>query len=46
MSSFIIQRTINVPINKVWQVLGDFGKPPGPSVKVTVKKRATKNYLG
>jgi hypothetical protein len=46
MASFIIERTINVPMNKVWQVLGDFGKSPGPSVKVTVIKEGNKELFG
>ncbi len=38
MASYTIERRINLPIEKVWSLIGDFTKSPGPEIKVEVEK--------
>jgi len=38
MASFSFERTVNLPIEKAWSLIGDFTKSPGPDISVTVEK--------
>lgn len=38
MASFTFERKVNLPIEKVWSLIGDFTKSPGPEIKVEVEK--------
>ncbi len=38
MPSYSFERTINLPIEKVWSLIGDFTQSPGPDISVTVEK--------
>jgi hypothetical protein len=38
MASFAIVRTINLPVEKIWSVLGNFTRPPAPDIKISVEK--------
>ncbi|NPV89883.1 MAG: SRPBCC family protein [Firmicutes bacterium] len=38
MASLSIERTINVPHEKVWAVAGNFLESPGPSITVVIEK--------
>jgi len=38
MASFTIVRKINLPLEKLWSVLGDFTRPPAPGIKLGVEK--------
>jgi hypothetical protein len=38
MASYSFERTVNLPIEKVWSLLGDFTKSPGQDISVTVEK--------
>lgn len=35
MASFSLERTVNIPINKLWSLLSDFTKSPCPDISVT-----------
>ena len=35
MSSFSLERTVDIPIDKLWSLLGDFTKSPCPDISVT-----------
>ena len=39
MASFTLERTINLPVEKVWDILGNFTVSPGPEIKVEVEKQ-------
>lgn len=34
MASYSFERTVNMPIEKVWPLIGDFTKSPGPDISV------------
>ena len=36
MTSFTVVRSVNLPVEKVWEVLGTFTTSPGPEIKVEV----------
>ncbi|MDZ4132369.1 MAG: SRPBCC family protein [Dethiobacteria bacterium] len=38
MASFAIVRTINLPVEKVWSVLGNFTRSPAPDINIRVEK--------
>ena len=38
MASYTFERKINLPVEKVWSLIGDFTKSPGPEIKVEVEK--------
>lgn len=38
MASYTIKRTVELPIDNVWSLIGDFTKSPGPGITVEVEK--------
>ena len=48
MASFTYERKVNLPVEKVWSLIGDFTKAPGPDIKVEVEKEGdpAKNGAG
>ena len=38
MASFTISRTINLPAEKVWSVMGNMTRSPAPDIKIRVEK--------
>jgi hypothetical protein len=38
MASFTFERKVNLPVEKIWSLIGDFTKSPGPEIKVEVEK--------
>ena len=48
MASFILERKVNLPVEKVWSLLGDFTASPGSDIKVEVEKEGDpdKNGVG
>ncbi len=38
MTAFTVTRKIDVPVEKVWGIAGNFHKSPGPGITVTVEK--------
>ena len=38
MASFVLERTVNLPIEKLWSLLADFSKAPASDTPVTVLK--------
>lgn len=38
MASFTLERKVNLPVEKVWSLIGDFASTPGPDIKVEVEK--------
>jgi hypothetical protein len=39
MASFTLERKVNLPVAKVWSLIGDFTASPGPDIKVEVEKK-------
>jgi len=37
MPSFFITRKVDLPVEKVWEIAGDFKKSPGPGIMVEVE---------
>ena len=35
MASFVVERTVDIPIDRLWSVLGDFARSPCPDISVT-----------
>ena len=46
MASYYFERTLNMPLEKVWSVIGDFEKSPAPDIPVTVEKHGDPNAGG
>jgi len=48
MASFTFERKVNLPVEKVWSLIGDWTKSPGPDIKVNVEKAGDpdKNGVG
>lgn len=46
MASFAIMRTINLPVEKMWSVLGNFTRPPAPDIKISVEKEGDSGLDG
>ncbi len=46
MASLTIQRKVDLPIEKVWPLIGDFTATPGPGIKVEVEKEGDPNENG
>ncbi len=38
MTSFTLIRKVNIPVEKVWEKVGDFTKSPGPVEQLSVHK--------
>jgi hypothetical protein len=38
MASFTFERKVNLPLNKVWALIGDWGQTPGPDIQVKIEK--------
>ena len=38
MVSYTFTRTVQLPVDKVWSLIGDFTKSPGPGITVEVEK--------
>ena len=38
MVSYTFARTVQLPVDKVWSLIGDFTKSPGPGIRVEVEK--------
>jgi len=43
MTAFVVTRKVDVPVDKVWSLCGDFTKSPGPGVLVEVEGRGNAN---
>ena len=39
MASYSFERTLNIPIEKLWSVIGDFSKSPSPDIPITLEKQ-------
>ncbi len=39
MSAFVVTRKIDLPLQKVWSICGDFTKSPGPGITVQVEEK-------
>ncbi len=46
MATVTVERTINVPLQKVWNVASDFAVSPGPSIKIDLEKEGDPNLNG
>ncbi len=46
MTSFTLTRKVDLPAEKVWEIVGDFTKSPGPGVLVEVEKQGDPNSYG
>ena len=46
MASFTFERKVNLPVEKVWSLIGDWTKAPGPDIKVEVEKEGDPNNNG
>ncbi|MBW8381588.1 MAG: SRPBCC family protein [Youngiibacter sp.] len=46
MSKLIVERTINVPLDKVWPQASDFTKSPDPKLPLTVIKTGDATKMG
>lgn len=46
MASFTIIRTIDLPVEKVWSILGDFTKPPAPDIQLGVEHEGDPGRFG
>ena len=46
MAVYSFRREVNLPIEKVWSLIGDFTKSPGPAIKVEVEKEGDKDANG
>jgi len=46
MASLDFERKVNLPIEKVWSLIGDFTATPGPDIKVEVEKEGDPNKGG
>ncbi|MEN8232099.1 MAG: SRPBCC family protein [Thermodesulfobacteriota bacterium] len=46
MTVYSFRREVNLPIEKVWSLLGDFTKAPSPEIKVVVEKEGDMDTNG
>ena len=46
MATLTLARKVNLPIEKVWSLIGDFTASPGPDIKVEVEKEGDPNKGG
>ena len=46
MRTVSVERIINAPLDKVWEVAGNFGESPGSSIEITVEKEGDSNSNG
>ena len=46
MTAFIVSRKVDVPVDKVWGVAGNFHKSPGPGINVIVEKQGNPRSNG
>lgn len=46
MASFTLDRRINLPVEKVWSIIGDFTATPSPDIKVEVEKKGDPEEAG
>jgi len=46
MSKLIVERTINVPLDKVWPQASDFTKSPDPKLPLTIIKTGDATKMG
>lgn len=46
MASLKVERTVKASIGKVWSVLSEFGKSPGPSIQITMVKEGDPERQG
>ncbi len=46
MRTVSVERIIKAPLEKVWEVAGNFGESPGPSIEITVEKEGDPNLNG
>jgi len=46
MTSFTLERKVNLPTEKVWSLIGDFAATPGPDIKVEVEKEGDPKKAG
>lgn len=38
MGTFTITRKLDLPSDQVWAIVSDFGRPPGPAIKIEVEE--------
>jgi hypothetical protein len=46
MGKVVVERIINKPLDKVWEVIGDFMRSPGPSITVIPGKKGDPDLHG
>ena len=48
MASFTFERKVNLSLEKVWSLIGDFAQTPGPDIEVKIEKEGdpAKNGAG
>jgi hypothetical protein len=46
MRTVSVERIINAPLEKVWEVAAKFGESPGPSIEITVIKEGDPDLNG
>lgn len=46
MAGFTITRVMGASVDRVWEILGDPGSPPGPGVEVTVERPGASDGTG
>jgi len=46
MGAFKVERTIHVPLEKVWAIAGDFTKSPDPSLPIAIVKKGDELNFG
>lgn len=46
MGYLCVERTINVPLEKLWPTAGDFTKSPDPSLLIKIVKKGDETRLG
>ena len=48
MASFMFERKVNLPIEKVWALIGDWTKTPGPDIKLEIENQgdSTRHAVG
>jgi len=46
MTIYSFRREVKLPIEKVWSLIGDFTKAPGPGISVEVEKKGDMDANG
>lgn len=46
MASFTVTREVNLPVEKVWSLIGDFAATPGPDIRVEVEEEGDSTGAG